>query len=480
MKTGSDHLRSLRDGRTILLNGGFVADPVDHPAYRQSIRSAAALYDYQLAPGNLEAMTFESPTSRRRVSMCWQLARSRNELGVRRRAMTRWAQLSCGMLGRSPDHVASCLAGMVMGAEVFDRYPGGRRQSLEGYFEYARDNDLFVTYVIANPQANKSKPASEQKHEFLVAGICDEDATGITVRGAKMLGTSTIMSNELLIGSIQPLRADEGKYAFTAAVPLSSKGLKLLSRRSYEEAASSQFDYPLSSRFDENDAVVYFDDVKIPWERVFVHRDPALSRAQFHETAAQAMMGHQAQVRLAVKLRFLIGLARKIAEANGIDGFAPVQERLGFLAARVSMLESMLIAMEAEGSPVGPYFGPNRRILHAAQAISQDLYPQIVLEIRDLAGGGLLMLPSSVQDLESEETSKLIDVTQSSPALSARNRVKLFKLAWDALGSEFGSRHLQYEMFYTGPSAVTRGNAFRSFDWDDAVAIVDNFLASYR
>jgi 4-hydroxyphenylacetate 3-monooxygenase len=117
------------------------------------------------------------------------------------------------------------------------------------YFTYARDHDLFVTYVIINPQADRAKGASEQADEFLVAAICDEDATGITIKGAKMLGTSSIMANEALVTSMQPLRPGEERYAFTAAIPLGSKGLKILSRKSYEGTATSEFDNPLSSPF---------------------------------------------------------------------------------------------------------------------------------------------------------------------------------------------------------------------------------------
>jgi 4-hydroxyphenylacetate 3-monooxygenase len=188
---------------------------------------------------------------------------------------------------------------------------------------------------------------------------------------------------------------------------------------------------------------------------------------------------YQAQIRLMVKMRFLLGLARKITEANGILTFPQVRETLGHLAAQAAMVEGMVHGMEAAGTHFGPYYVPNKRLLYAAQVLTQQLYPQVIHAIRELAGGGLIMLPSSVADFANPEIVPYIEKTQHSPAVSATDRVKLFKLAWDAVGSEFGSRHTQYEMFYAGAALVTRGHAFRTCAWDQATSMVDGFLARY-
>jgi 4-hydroxyphenylacetate 3-monooxygenase len=479
MKTGADHIKSLRDGRMVYLDGQLVEDVVTHPAYRHAVRSAARLYDFQAAPENLERMTFVSPNSGDRVNRCWQLPCSYAELVQRREALTAWAELTYGFMGRSPDHVASCLSGMVMGLEVFERHSKARARALLDYFTYARDHDLFVTYIIVNPQADRAKGASEQVDEFLVAAICDEDAEGITIKGGKMLGTSTIMANEVLVTSIQPLRPGEEQYAFTAAVPLGTKGLKILSRKSYEASAVSEFDNPLAMHFDENDAVLYFDEVKVPWERVFTYRDTDMCRAQFHDAPTHVFQNYQAQIRLMVKTRFLLGLARKIAEANGILNFPQVVETLGLLAAQVTMVEGLVKGMEAAGTRYGEYFVPNKRMLYSALVLTQQLYPQLMTTIRELAGGGMIMLPSSMADFANPDIAPYISKTQKSSAVSSKDRVKIFKLAWDAVGSEFGSRHTQYEMFYASASFVTRGHAFRTCDWEAATGLVDRFLASY-
>jgi 4-hydroxyphenylacetate 3-monooxygenase len=479
MKTGAFHIQSLRDGRTIFLEGRRVADVTSDPAFRNIVATSASFYDYAAAPENRDLMTVISPTSGEPVSRAWHLPRTYAELVERRRCLERIAELSCGMVGRSPDHVASTLSGLVMGADALATYDARGAKALQEYFGYARDRDLYLTYVIINPQADRSKSAARQPSADLVAHIVDEDHEGITIKGGKMLATSAMAANEMMISNIQPLREGDERYAFTAVVPVNAKGLKLLSRRSYEQHATSQFDFPLASRFDENDAVVYFDEVKIPWERVFLLRNIAGANAQWHATRAHVYQNYQGIVRLAIKLRFLLGIARKIAETNGIIGFPQVRETLGELASKATMIEAMVAGMEASGEIFNGYFVPNRPMLCAAQAIAQKTYPQIIDTLRELSGGGLIMLPSSVDDFHNPEIAGIIQETQKSPVATSVERVKLFKLAWDAVGSEFGSRHLQYEKFYSGASLVLNGHNFNYFDWQRAVGMVDGFMSSY-
>jgi 4-hydroxyphenylacetate 3-monooxygenase len=475
-KTGADHIRSLRDGRTVYIDGELAGDVTVHPAWRNAVASAARLYDYQVE--NLELMTFTPVGFTRQINRCWQAPRSFDELVQRRRALQAWARLSYGFMGRSPDHVASTIVGHLMGIEVFRRHGPERAKALEDYARYAMENDLFLTYVIVNPQADRSKAWGDQPEE-LVAQIVDEDSAGMTIRGAKMLGTSAIMANEVLVANLQPLQKGEEALAFSCAVPMNATGLRVLSRKSYEAHAVSVYDNPLSSRFDENDALLYFDDVKVPWERVFVHRDTDMCRAQFHDTPAHIFQNYQAQIRLSVKLQFLLGLAHKITEAIGTTNIPSVREQLGTLAANVGMVEMLLAGMEASGSVRDGYYLPNRHAVYAAQVMTQDLYPRLVNLIRELAGGSLIMLPSSFRDWSNPELAPIIRKTQRSPNFDAEAKVKLLKAAWDAVGSEFASRHTQYEMFYAGARFVAAGHSYRTYDWAAARGLVDDLLAGY-
>ncbi len=480
LKSGSEHVQSLKDGRQVYINGQVVNDVTEHPAFRRSVRSIGTLFDFASRPENVDLMTFETPDAHgRRANRIWQLPRCYEDLVVRRRALEAWAELHGGFLGRAPDHVASCVSGMYMGIEVFEAYDSARAGALRDYYRYARNNDLYLVYVIINPQADRSKAASEQQDRCLTAGVVDEDREGVTIRGAKMLATGGVLANEVFVTCIQPLREGEESYAISFAAPMNAKGLKILSRKSYEEGATSVFDNPLASRFDENDAVLYFDDVKVPWDRVFICQDVAMCQKQFHATPAHVYQNYQSQIRLMVKMRFLVGIAKRIAETNGVVGFPQVRELLGSLAAQNTMVDALVHSMELKGRMHGAYFLPDSHTLYSAQVLTQQLYAQVMVVLRELAGGGMIMLPSSIHDFASSEIRGLIEKTQQSPTSSSEGRVKFFKLAWDAVGSEFASRHTQYEMFYAGATFVTKGHSFRTFDWDRCTQLVDRMLDSY-
>ena len=478
IKNDAEYIATLRDGRAVYLDGGKVADVTTHPAYRRTVRSIGRLYDFQVAPENRDLMTYDCGGGER-ANRIWELPTSYQALVKRRRGLEAWTELHCGFLGRAPDHVASCISGMVMGLDVFSAYDSRRAKALADYYRFARDNNLYLSYVIINPQADRSKSAAQQNSGELTAGVIDRDASGVIVRGAKMLATGGVLANEVFVTCIQPLAPGDEKYALSFAIPMNAKGLKILSRKSYEADARSVFDNPLSSRFDENDAVLYFEDVRVPWERLFIVESIEMCQKQIHATPAHVYQNYQSMIRLAVKLRFLLGLARRIAEINGTLNFPQVREILGQLAADAGMLDALVAAMEAKGAMQGGYFVPDRHTLYSAQVLSQQLYARFVTAIRELAGGALISLPSSVKDFANPETAAPIEKTQQSSAANADEKVKFYKLAWDALGSEFASRHLQYEMFYAGATFVTKGHSFRTYDWGRATTLVDQVLSGY-
>jgi 4-hydroxyphenylacetate 3-monooxygenase len=143
------------------------------------------------------------------------------------------------------------------------------------------------------------------------------------------------------------------------------------------------------------------------------------------------------------------------------------------------MVDGLVRAMEVKGSQRGAYFIPDGNTLYAAQVLTQQLYPKVIQTLRELAGGSMIMLPSGIRDLIEPEVADYTLRVQRSPALDPQQRIKFFKMAWDAVGSEFASRHTQYEMFYSGAAFVTKGHSNRTYDWDGATGMVNRLLASY-
>lgn len=473
-RKGEDYLADISDGRSVYMNGEVISEHSQHPAFVAAISTIASLYDYQAS--NAELMTFETPAGTK-VNRAWELPASKELLVARAEAAYSWALQSMGWLGRSPDHVSAALSGMMTHIEVFEAYAPDRARALKSYFEYARERDLYLTYAIVNPQGDRSKsPGEHDRDPYHTLGVVKETDAGVVVRGAKMLATGAVLADELLVGVQNPLKPGiDDRHALSFAIRLNAPGIKILSRVSYAEGKNS-FDHPLSSRFDENDALVYFDDVLVPWERVFVYRDAAMCRRQFHATAAEVLMDTQSLARLTAKLHFLAGAACRMTEITGVNEFPAVREILAELACNATMIEGLFRGLVHNPTQHGAFYIPDQRLLYMCQAVAQVVYPKVVEAIRKLAGGGVIMLPSHVSDLSNPETLSLIEKTQYSTSTLPLERVRLMKLVWDAIGSEFASRHLQYEMFYSGPRFVALSRIYGAYDWSNSKSMVSCIL----
>lgn len=478
MRTGNDYLKSLNDGRHVIVDGEVVEDVSTHPAFRGIAKTIAGLYDFAADPAN--DMTYQAPETGRPALKPFMIPRSREDLRSRREAITKWAELTHGFVGRSPDHVGAFLAGFASHPEVFNRNGRDFSANVTAWYHKLLDESLYMSYVIIPPQVSRAKAADGWEGDFIQVGIVEEREDGLVLRGAQMLGTGTAVSDQVLVSCIKPLSPDDVDHAVTAVVPLNSKGLKVYCRRPYAVGQPSSYDYPMSSRFDETDALVVFDDVLVPWSDVFVCRDVETLRAQFYQTGAHVLGNSQAQIRFSTKLKFLAGIARKICEVNQIDRIPSVLEMLGELGSLAAGVEGMMHAAEYESFADGAgVFSPHPRFVYSPMANQNVTYPRVLHIIRELAGGGLIQLPASYRDLVNEKTRPDVERYLQSPGYSAEDRVKLFKLAWDVVGSEFAGRHHQYEIFYAGAPFVAKGYAYRNYGYEDAVRQVEDFLATY-
>ncbi|MGH3438104.1 MAG: 4-hydroxyphenylacetate 3-hydroxylase family protein [Sciscionella sp.] len=478
MRNGNDYIEGLHDDRKVYIDGELVSDVTTHPAFRGAVRSIGNLYDVASDPANRETMTFSSPDTSAPRNVEYMIPRSVEDLAKRRRGLRMWANTTFGLMGRSPDHVAGFLAGFAAAPGVFARADRAYADNVVRFYNFAAENDIYAVYTIVPPQIDRSKPAHQQADKHLYAGVKEERDGGIVIKGAQMLGTGAAIADWIHLSSIVPLRPGDEDYAISVMVPVSAPGVKIFPRRSYAEGATSTYDYPLATRFDETDALVVYDDVFVPWENVFVYRDLELVKAQWWETPAWLLGNTQAHIRLCAKLDFLVGVAAKVARMNGVDRVPPVQGTLGDLAAHATMANALVLAAEynCDIDEHGVAW-PGKAETFANSSLQADLYGTLLHKVRDLCGGGLIQLPSSVRDFDNPEIAEQIKRYVQSPGAPAWQRVKLLKLAWDLLGSEFGSRHYQYEMFYAGAPFVMKMRMFNNFDFNAATALVDAALA---
>ncbi len=475
LRTGREYLESLRDGRVIHIGSERVTDVTTHPAFRNAARSFAAIYDMKSAPENREAMSFEEDGGR--YSAYFLRARSRDDLVKRSSLHRAIARLSHGLMGRSPDHVASFVTGMSTNAAVF----GGYADNLLAYYEHLRRTDGYAAYAVVAPQAARD-PEFYVRQSIPVPSlrVVREEDDGVVITGMKMLATGAVFANEIWIGNLIPLAPSQLAESVTCAVPVNANGLSLWSRQPFERGAAVEFDNPLAHRFDETDSMVMCDEVKVPWERVFVHNDAVLAREIYIRTPAHCYGNHQSNVRFHEKMRLLVGLASRITQASGADQVPAVRETLGRLSALEATLGGMIAGQvqDAEDWPAG-FKTFNRRYMYAALNWCTEGHSGIIDCIRELCGGGVFQMPADISVMQDPILRGNFETYWQTPQMGAVARMKLFKLAWDLIGSEFAGRHTQYEKFYAGASFIVRNHNFREAPWDDYHRAVDELMASY-
>jgi len=397
----------------------------------------------------------------------WLAPNSAADLAKRTKVHRHWAEGTFGLMGRTPDHVASLVTAFAASRDVFDRADRRYGDNVVAFQKMARNNDWYISYAVTPPQIDRSKPAHEQPEPYLYPGIVAERDEGIVVRGAQMVGSAAAIADYLFLSYIVPLQPGDEDYAISVVMPLSADGLRIYPRRPYASSATSHFDYPLSSRFDESDSLIVLRDVTIPWEHVFVHRDIRLVNAQFHETGAHVLASFQAMVHFLVKMEFASGLAIQLADAHGLSAISPVQAQLGGdIAAFCAALEAMVLAAEARPEIRGQLALPAPSFVYAGMSLQRRWAVDFMRALRELGGGGFIAMPSSEQSFEAPETADDVERYYRSATTSARDRVKLLKLMWDLVGTEFAGRQLQYEMFSSSAQHIADLRVFRSYNWD--------------
>jgi 4-hydroxyphenylacetate 3-monooxygenase len=479
LRNGKQYIEGLKDDRNIFIDGERVKDVTTHPAFKGIVNSTAGLYD--MSSSNSEKTAFRAPETGELVSKIWMMPKTREELADRRSVYHMWAEPTLGLLGRCPAHVPGYISAFNAAREIFNDGERDFANNVERNYRHLRDNDLYVTYTIIHPQMDRSKPAHQQKDKFLAVGVYKETDAGIILRGSNMLGTGCAVADYIFVSIINPLPEGDEDYAISVLVPVGAPGLRLIPRRSYASGQPSSFDYPLSTRFDETDSFAVFDDVFVPWEQVLVYRNRKICRAQFYETPGQPWANTFAQVRSLTKLQFMLGLVQKIVQQQGTAKIPQVMEHLGVAAAQVSIVEAMLLA--AEYNATTDKWGnaiPNRRFLYSMMAIHPEIYNRVVQIVKEVTGAGFLQVPASIHDLHNPQIRGDLDKYMgSATGGSADEKIKLMKLAWDMIGSEFAGRHQHYEMFYGGAPFITRMLSHANYDYTKPEQMVDQFMSTY-
>lgn len=457
-QSGAEYMASLRDGREVHIDGARVEDVTAHPGLRNAVRSIARLYDSLHDPAQRERLTCATDTGSGGLThRYFRVSRSREELMAARGAIEGWARMSYGWMGRTPDYKASLTN--TLGAAP--RWYGPFEGSARAWYARAQERAPFISHAVVNPPVDRHL-APDAAKDVCVRVVRETDA-GIVVSGAKVVATSAAISQWLFVGQTPATVGEDAAMAVSFLTPMGAPGMRVVCRTSYEGAArrhGSPFDYPLSARFDENDAIVVLENVVVPWENVLIYRDPARCRGFFGETGFLSGFLLHGCTRLTVKLEFMAGLLARALEATGGDEARGNRALLGEVVAWAETFGGLADAMVSlpdawPGAEAGPdgreAVMPQRRAALAYCVLGPECWPRVREIVQRTVGSGLVYLPSSALDLADGETGPLLArCARGSHGMGHAERIKIMRLLWDAVGSEFAGRHELYERNYAG------------------------------
>jgi 4-hydroxyphenylacetate 3-monooxygenase oxygenase component len=475
-RTGEQYLEGLRsDEREVWLEGEKVTDPSVHPKLEGAAQSLARLFDLQHE--DPETFLMDSPDTGQPVNVTHIQPKTREDLERRRVASKRIADATVGMMGRTPDYLNYTFACFAARADVWARSGNeeGSRNIVE-FQKFMRDNDLSLTHTLINPQVDRSVAEAEQAAGEVSLHKVEDTENGILVRGARMLATLAPFADELAVYPGSDLRLQDSKYAICFSIPMSTPGLKFICRDSYS-VQRDPWDYPLSTRFDEMDAVVIFDDVEIPRDRIFLDGDAKLHSEVITGSHWRAHIIHQAMTRAWSKLEFSFGLAHTLADLTGVNAFDHVQEKLGEIWSMEEMTRAGVIAAEAgsfQAEGVDDWV-PDERSFVALRGLMPKWVPRTMELIQLIGGGGFMATPSKA-DFGSSEIRPYIDKYFQGRNAGAEKRVRAFRLAWDFVGSSLGGRGELYERFYLSDSFRMTALAYLLADKKHPSELVEQFL----
>ena len=472
-RTGEQFLQGLRKPRAVWVDGDRVSDVVSHPKLTGAAHALAEVFDLQHAEKAMCLMP--DPETAEPIAVSHMIPRSRKDLTKRGRALRTVAEYSVGLMGRTPDYMNVTYAGFAGRPDEWGAHGNeGGAERLVAYQKFLRRNDISLTHTIVQPTVDKATgdaPGPGNEHALRKVG---ETEVGIVVRGARVLATLAPFADEIAVYPAAPLPQGADAYALSFCIPMDTPGLKFLCRDSVSSGAN-RFDHPLSSRFDEQDAFVIFDDVEVPRDRLFIDCN-LKSYNSVMTTSWPPNIQQQTMIRASVKLDFAWGVALRMAAA--INASDPETNRLiGEIWSYAELARSAVIAAEAEARewPSGMWTcapGP----MHVLRGILPLWFPRVNEILRLIGSHNVFATPTAAQMADPDLRGLIDRYLPGAKGMPAEERVRIFRLAWDFAGSALASRNEQYERFYLASSARNMARHVAFTDRSRADRLVDRFL----
>lgn len=444
-----------------------------HPLFKGVIASKAALYDLQHDPALQQELTFHSPIIDETVGTSFLQPRTKDELIKRRIMMTHWAKATNGMMGRTPDYLNSVLMSLACCTALLEGEPNCFPDHLQKLYARAMKDDLSFTHTFITPQVNRSRFYVDHQEKPISAKIVNTTTEGLVITGARLLATQGGLTDELLVLSVPQLFLDENE-AFAFSIPSNTKGLTFICRDSYV-GGESFFNHPLSSQYEEMDAIVLFNEVVVPWECIFYYQNTEIAKTFLANSSFSQFATHQALTRQIVKTEFILGLAELLVQTIQVQEYQHIHEKMADIIIGLETMRALVEKAEQNATlDAFGYMRPHSIPLKVATNLFPKIYPRFVEILQLIGASGMISLPSE-QAFHSPIAHELAHYLQGA-TVCAEERVQLFRLAWDLTMSAFGTRQTQYERFFYGDPVRLAGDLYSAYPKQAAIQSVRDFL----
>ncbi len=429
-------MKSLRDGREVYFGGKRVEDVTAHPALRVGVHNAAFDYEFAENPAYEEIALVRE--GERVYSRYFQEPRTTEHLLLRRELIETTSRLRSGLPPFAKEIGGDGLNTMAVVAARMDKHAKTDYSSrVREFRRYCQDNDLSLAVAMTDVKGDRSKRPSEQKDEDLYVHMAEESGDGMVVRGAKAHITTSPYTNEIFVLPTRSMTEADAAYAVAFAVPANTPGLKIICREK-SEAPKSQFEYPLSSRFEFVEGLVIFDDVFVPESRIFMRGEwehagyLANVFATYHRFTASTYKIASAEL--------LAGAASLAAKFNGTERAYHVRDKITRLIIYCETIRALTKA--AAQNPTkdedSGLIMPDPVISNMAKYYFASNYHESVRSVQDIAGALVVTAPSE-GDLLGKDTGKFVrKYMVGRDDVPAEDRLRLFKMIRDLTASELG------------------------------------------
>ncbi|SES18962.1 4-hydroxyphenylacetate 3-monooxygenase [Gracilibacillus ureilyticus] len=458
----------------IWFNGEKISGKIsEHFAFKGIIQTKASLYDLQNTLELKDEMTYLSPESGESVGLSYLQPKTKEDLIRRRKMMEHWARHTGGILGRSPDYLNTVIMSLASSASYIKGKENCFPENLQSLYELARENDLSFTHSFIAPQVNRSEIYLGLTQEPISARITEKNDEGLVITGARLLATQGGLTDEVLVFSF-PRSLPNLDEAFAFSIPSDTKGLRFICRQSLIGGESS-FDHPLSSQYEEMDTILVFDDVLVPWDRVFYYENDEVANSFLFKSSFHSFATHQVVTRQIVKTEFILGIAELLIETINVSEYQHIQDKVSEIIIGLETMRALLEKSENDAKiDEGGYMRPSIVPLQVASNVFPNVYPRFCEIIQQIGASGLVTLPTE-KDFHSNIRADLDRYLQGATR-TAEDRVKIFRLAWDLTMSSFGTRQTQYERYFFGDPVRLSSRLYNAYPKEEYVKTINKFL----